>query len=96
MERVDRGSNPTWSLLMLDLVRLTAQQQRFFTAEDVFERLDEIPDAPITPNKRAFGPVMMRALRNGYCRKTGRSKNTYRASMHACPIAIWESLLCEH
>jgi hypothetical protein len=98
MRRVARGTNPEWARLMLRLVERTAREMQTFTADDVFDRYANEIEAsrgivPVTGENRAFGPVMMRAAKAGFCRRTNTVEPSRRAELHASPIAIWQSLL---
>lgn len=97
MERASAGASDEWKEAMLDCIRITAIAMPKFTADDVFDLADERKVSPHTEN-RAFGPVMMRAAKMKYCRKVQAFPDTQlsrRAKLHASPIQIWESLLCE-
>lgn len=93
MDRVERNASEAWKILMATLVKQVATTKQHFTSDDVFAKYDELVDPPKTHEPRAFGPVMMRAARDGLCRKTPNFDTTVRPSMHAQPIRIWESLV---
>jgi hypothetical protein len=93
MERVERGANAAWALAMLETTRAVARSKKRFTSDDVFERYQ---GAAKTRDYRAFGPVMRRAARLGYCRKAYAPPiNSTRASLRASPRTVWESLIFE-
>jgi hypothetical protein len=91
MARAEANANPDWKAFMLEQVRLVCMEQPRFTSDDVFARAAESSDAPSTHEGRAFGPVMMRAAKLGYCRPTNLTMRSSRASNHSRPIAVWES-----
>lgn len=94
MARAEDHASKGWKEVMLELVRLTCREQLLFSADDVFDRYDSLPNKPLeTHDKRAFGPVMMKAAKLGYCEKTDRVRDSTRKSLHASPIAIWRSKL---
>ena len=94
MSRAEGGAPVEWSDYMLMQVRLTALELPRFTADDVFDRVDADPGAPSTHDLRAFGPVMMRAAKLGYCCKMDVAPvASRRKSLHASPRAVWRSLL---
>jgi hypothetical protein len=94
MAQVAANANDDWSVLMLKLVRLTCLEQPSFTTDEPDDRYEAIEgDKPVTHDKRALGPVMMRAAKLGYCRKTNTVQASRRKKLHASPIAIWESLI---
>ena len=93
MDRSEKNATPEWSEVMLKLVKLTSQEQLLFNADDVFERMEAIPNAPVTHDPRAFGPVMRRAVKAGYCEATDTTRKSRRESCHHRPLAIWRSKL---
>jgi hypothetical protein len=82
-----------WNDLMFVLVERTARQLVSFTSDDVFDLYDAMQNRPETHDYRAFGGVMVRAAKAGFCRKTDRVSPSRRVSLHASPRAIWISLL---
>jgi hypothetical protein len=95
MAQVEANANQEWSDYMLEQVRLTCMRLPRFTADAVFERASADPAAPGTHDLRAFGPVMTRAAKLGYCQLTNTTIRSSRASCHNRPLAVWESLICE-
>ncbi|MET3995016.1 hypothetical protein ABID65_006682 [Bradyrhizobium sp. S3.9.2] len=95
MDQVEANASAAWSSLMLDLVFETCVNREQFTADDVIDRYDAISDdKPVTHEPRAFGPVMMRAAKLGWCRKANVAPlPSRRRSLHASPRAVWESLI---
>ncbi len=95
MARAAAGASDEWKTAMLTCVELVARKMSRFTADDVFDLADE-QRVPEHTENRAFGPVMMRAARLGYCRKLEEFPDTQlsrRPQLHASPIQIWESLI---
>lgn len=96
MERVDRGANPAWSAVMLSHTVRTARSLRYFTSDDVFAVAALAETQETTHDRRAFGPVMMRAAKAGVCRRAERPPiNSNRTTLHASPRSVWESLIFE-
>ena len=98
MTRVNDNANTSWKNLMLSLVTKTARQMPSFTTDDVFERFWSLPEEtrPETHDRRALGPVMLKAAKLGICRKSdGPWVPTARASRHAAPLQVWKSLIYE-
>jgi hypothetical protein len=94
MERVEANADRAWYHLMLELVRQICVDRPRFTTDEAFERYDAIEgDKPATHETKAMGPVMLRAAKLGYCRKTNTTENSNRKSCHNRPLAIWESLI---
>lgn len=93
MARARANADKTWADTMLELVRWTCREQLYFTADDIFGRVDAMPGMSKTHDLRAFGPVMKDAAKRGYCEKTDRVRESSRKSLHASPRAIWRSKL---
>ena len=94
MAQVEQNANAKWSSYMLEQVRLTALEMSRFTADDVFDRVEADPNAPVTHDLRAFGPVMKRAASEKYCAQADcRPMPSRRKSLHASPRAVWLSLI---
>lgn len=93
MAQSEKSANEEWSHHMVEMVRLTCMEQLLFTADDVFERSEMVPNAPTTHDSRAFGPVMIRAAKKGYCEQTDVTQKSRRASCHHRPLAVWRSKL---
>ena len=64
LERVERGANAEWMMWATQIVALVADILPEFTTDDVWDRLDTVPDIQ-TPEPRAMGPVMTKAVRDG-------------------------------
>lgn len=93
MSRVEANATAGWSELMFGLVIEVAKSQSRFTSDDVFN-LAETRMPISTHDLRAFGPVMMKAARQNICRKANvAAVPSRRASLHASPRAVWESMI---
>ena len=93
MEQVEAHANAAWTAAMLEATRATARMMKRFTSDDVAERYH---GKATTHDKRAFGPVMRRAAKLGYCRKAyAPAVNSRRASLRASPRTVWESIIFE-
>lgn len=93
MQQAEHNVTEAWSKLMFDLVRIVALEVPTFTADDVIDRYEAGGYSLTTHDFRAFGPVMARATKAGFCKKTDRVVPCRRKSRHASPIAIWQSLI---
>lgn len=91
--KADAAANPTWKDYMYDLVVEVAKNKQQFTSDDVFELHDTDPTAPITHERRAFGPVILRAMRNGICTSSGQWVPSVRPEVHMNRITLWNSLI---
>lgn len=93
MSRVEAHATAGWSELMFGLVVEVAKSKTQFTSDDVFD-LAETRMPISTHDLRAFGPVMMKAARQKICRKANvAAVPSRRASLHASPRAVWESMI---
>lgn len=96
MERVDRHADEDWKELMFALVERVARMMPRFTSDDVFDLYAATGATVTTHDRRAFGPVMLRAAKAGFCRKAQCAPvNSRRASLHASPRSVWDSLIYE-
>lgn len=94
MQRVDNHAADEWREVMLRLVEDTAKAHQFFTADDVFDLYEARGLEQSTHDLRAFGPVMARAARFGFCKKADKApRKSRRVSSHACPRIVWESMI---
>src|ERR1700739_415402 len=59
MARVDAAASDTWKVYMREAVRQTCLRMNRFTSDDVFDRVDADPNALVTHELRAFGPVII-------------------------------------
>jgi len=98
MEQVEQNANHEWMEFMLDLVWEVCLIMRQFTTDDVYDRYYAHPpeNRPWTHEHRAMGPVMNKAARLGFCKPADvRSIPSRRASLHASPRTVWDSLIYE-
>jgi hypothetical protein len=92
--QVEENANDQWKRLMRECVVAVARVMWLFTSDDVMDRYHQIPNAPVTHDLRALGAIMTRAVRDGTCRKANcASVPSRRASLHASPRTVWESLI---
>ncbi len=84
LRSVEANSDPTWADKALEAIRQTALRMPHFFVDDVWEM-----GLPGTIEDRAIGPVMLRAARLGYCRKTDRVRPSVRS--HGSGKPVWES-----
>lgn len=98
MDQVEANANEIWIEYMLDLVWDVCRVRRQFTTDDVFDLYYAAPanNRPATHELRAMGPVMTRAAKEGLCEKANVMPwPSRRVSLHASPITVWNSLICE-
>lgn len=87
MAQVDRAANAEWKDAARRAIWHLATTREEFTADDVWMRLAEM-GVPTTVDPRALGPVIMRALRAGAIRDTGRMDKSERR--HKTKITVYE------
>lgn len=67
-----------------------ATKRRDFISDNVWEAMQPEDRPPLWPNARALGPVMRKAAKDGFIRKTDRGRPSVRS--HLSPKPIWASL----
>lgn len=87
LARVDEHADQAWKQQALDAVRQVCEQRPDFHVDDIWT----LTDLPSTREDRALGPVMLRAARLGWCRKTDRVRPSARS--HGSGKPVWQSLL---
>ena len=90
IDRVEKAAAADWKAKALEAVRQCCLLNREFIPDQVWKYLDEKPKEP-----RAFGAVMQRAGKAGYCIKTERFRPSIIASNHRAPKRVWRSLLLQ-
>lgn len=89
MGRAERHANPAWMLAAEQAVLEAARELSTITADDVMRR---IPPDVDTHEKRALGPVMMKAAKAGIIEKAiALPRNSTRPNQHSAPITVWKS-----
>lgn len=88
LERVEGGTSMTWARWADEAVRYVARRQQFFCSDDLWLAGLDKPREP-----RAMGPVMLRAVKAGICRRTEMTRSSKIPSQHAQPIRVYESLI---
>lgn len=87
MAQVDGKASQEWKDAARHAIWHLATTRREFSADDVWARLAEMGVAT-TADPRALGPVMMRAIRAGAIRDTGRMTKSQRR--HLTKITLYE------
>lgn len=86
LARVEAAAPVEWREAALSAVYACCRTLSRFTSEDVWQLIEK-PREP-----RALGPVLMRAVRLGYCRPAG-FVTSGMTSRHAAPVRQYVSLL---
>ena len=82
IDRVDHHASERWKGRAKEAVAALALTCRFFTTDDVWNRLDGVT----THEPRAMGAVMVWAMKQNLIRKTGRYVKSMRPECHRRPI----------
>lgn len=93
MSAADEAANAEWKAHADLAVLKAAQALQLLTRDDV-EAL--MPEGVSTHEPRAWGPVMLRASRDGLIEKALDVpwRNCTRPSRHHAPMQVWRSLIC--
>jgi hypothetical protein len=93
MRQVDLNANEVWKRDMLMCLKRVCLTKPFFTADDVFDLARAEGVTSRTHDRRAFGPIMIRAHKDCWCVKATRlPRPCNRKSRHAAPLTVWQSL----
>lgn len=93
-EAIERGAvnaSPTWKEAFYTALVHVARSEQSFTADEVWEKLAELPHVPNTVDNRAAGGVVMRARRNGIIKVTDQAKPSRRKHCHMMLTRVYES-----
>jgi hypothetical protein len=74
----------------LTTIKEVCIEKETFTADDVFEKLGDIP-AHI--NRRVMGGLFNRARKEGWCDQTASRRTSRRRESHSSRISVWYSKL---
>jgi hypothetical protein len=88
IRRVDDAADPEWKAAAAWAVYYVCLTESLFTPDDVWASGLPKPREP-----RALGPVMLRAVKGGLCRKTGRVVPSQSPTQHRNYLNEWESLV---
>jgi hypothetical protein len=91
--RVEKNANPRWSEFAFASVHATALRLEELTSDDVDAEIASFnaPHRPVTHDKRALGPVMIRAAKAGLIFATDRIVASNRSKLHNSPRRVWRS-----
>jgi hypothetical protein len=91
IDRSDANASPTWKeAFYVALVHVATSEERF-TADEVWERLAQLPHVPNTVDNRAAGGVIVRASRRGIIKLTNITKPSRRKHCHAMLQRVYQS-----
>lgn len=83
---VEKNADEIWKAAALEAVRQTCLNHHAFISDDIWAT-----GLPSTREDRALGPVLMKAAKLGWCRKTTEMRPSKRS--HGAGKAIWISNL---
>lgn len=89
IEAAYQGANSYWKNAAKEALLECAKKYREFASDQVWEVLAR--SGMTTGENRAMGAIVQAASRSGMIQKTGRYRESRRASQHRQPIAIWRS-----
>jgi hypothetical protein len=93
IESVDEHADDEWKTVADECAFQVAKREPIVMAEMVRVELRKHPYAT-THTLRALGPVMSRARKNGWLKRTDRFARSGDET-HGVPTVIWESLIYE-
>lgn len=93
VNRVNMNAPKEWKTFARFCIELVARRKDEFTSDDVDTEMRLFPDPPVTHEKRALGPVMIKAARDGIITQTDRVISSNRSKLHNSPRRVWRSLL---
>lgn len=97
LKQVNQNADPYWKDFAYACVIAVAKEKLEFTSDDVDAKIASapIPQRPYTYEKRALGPVMIRACKANIMESTDRLKISCRSKLHNSPRRVWKSLTFE-
>lgn len=93
IDRVEEHAHVDWNHEVDQAILKTARHHPFFTTDDVWAALLELPASTHEP--RAMGAAMRRAYTAGWIRPVDRWELSKRPACHRRPVRIWQSLFVE-
>jgi hypothetical protein len=88
MRNAERNTDPTWAEAAERIIVELARTGRHFTSDDIMENLTDVETE--TPDPRALGPIVKRALSRQWIHKTGYEPSRRR---HGTPIAVYVGII---
>lgn len=92
--QVEANASEQWIDVALEALRYVALRHERLTADDVWQRLDELPDVPAQHEPSALGVVLRQAVSKKIIeRSVGEVMRSLRPSTHGRELRVWRSLL---
>jgi NTP pyrophosphatase (non-canonical NTP hydrolase) len=92
LARVEQNANPEWKREALSAAIRIAQQQTYFTSDDVWIELDRV-GTTYTHQPSAMGAVFKRIESKKIAVATGKHKPSVRTKTHRRQLMVWKSNL---
>ena len=87
LARVDQHADPDWKTRALDAVHTVCVLRAEWHSDDIWA----LTGLDLPREARALGPVVLRAIRLGYCEKTDRVRPSVRS--HGSGKPVYRSLI---
>lgn len=94
LQQVEANANQEWTELVLQIIKLLANEKDEFTSDDVWQKLSDYPNIT-THQPSAMGAMFRTALRLQFIASTDKFVSSQRPVSHSRPIRVWESKLKE-
>lgn len=88
MRKAEHNTDPTWADSAERIILQLAHTGRHFTSDDVMDELTNVETE--TPDPRALGPIIKRALKREWIHRTGYEPSRRR---HGTPIAVYVGII---
>ena len=95
IRRVAANSHEDWKRAAMDAVHTLARRRVTVHANDIHEYMARNHPGLQPHEPRAWGPVMLAAVKAGWLRKTDRVRQVTVTQSNAYPKPVYESLLWE-
>lgn len=93
MAQADENANEHWKHCYDECGLAIAQDNRFFSTDEIEKRMRETHPNVTTHERRAIGPRMSAGARAGWWKKTNVQVKSAMRECHCRPKTIWESLV---
>jgi hypothetical protein len=88
MRNTERNTDPTWAQAAERIIVELARTGRHFTSDDIMDHLTDVETE--TPDPRALGPIVKRAISRQWIHRTGYEPSRRR---HGTPIAVYVGMI---
>jgi hypothetical protein len=88
MRNTEHNTDPTWAQAAERIIVELARTGRHFTSDDIMDYLTDVETE--TPDPRALGPIVKRAISRQWIHRTGYEPSRRR---HGTPIAVYVGMI---